>query len=100
MTATPPQPMMAPVQNPHIIYPSAPLPEHMHARLRELGYAPHAAGLLMRGLPITYTREDRQIVEYPDGRRLWVKDEKEYDERGEFVRYRYDILGELPRAQR
>lgn len=99
MTATRNQ-MMAPVQNPHIMYRSEPLPEQMQARLEELGYAPHAVSLLMKGLPITYDQGGKQIVEYPGGRRVWVDYQKIYDERGEFLRYQYDILGELEPAKR
>ena len=93
-------PMMAPVQNPHIIYQSDPLPEQMRGRLRELGYAPHVTELLMKGLPITYNRGEMQIVEYPNGRRIQVDYNKIYDERGEFQRYQYNILGELEPAER
>ena len=89
-------PMMAPVQNPHIIYRSEPLPEWMRLRLLSLKYAPHVTGLMLKGLPFV----DRDIVEYPDGRRIRVKQHKEYDEQGEFVRYRYDIVEELPPAKR
>ncbi|WP_135230467.1 hypothetical protein [Deinococcus fonticola] len=93
-------PMMAPVQNPHIMYRSDPLPKQMQTRLRELGYAPHVTELLMKGLPITYDRNGKQIVEYPDGRRIWVEYDKIYDEKGEFERYQYNIMGELEPAAR
>lgn len=52
MTASP---MMQGVQNPEIMYRSDPLPEAMRPRLRDLSYAPHAAELLMKGLPIVYS---------------------------------------------
>lgn len=93
-------PMNAPVQNPHIMYRSDPLPEQMRDRLRELGYAPHLTELLMKGLPITYDRQGKTIVEYPDGRRIWVDYEKIYDDSGVFQRYQYNILGELEPAIR
>lgn len=95
-----PDAMNAPVQNPHIVYQSEPLPEHMRDRLHKLRYAPHAAGLLMQGLPITYSRDGKQIVEYPDGRRIEVESRNIYDEDGVFIRYHFDILGELEPARR
>lgn len=93
-------PMAAPVQNPHIIYRSPPLPEDMRAQLLALNYAPHATELLMQGLPITYNRNGRQIVEYPDGRRIWVQYSKIYDADGQFQCYYYSIAGELESARR
>ena len=95
-----PNAMNAPVQNAHIMYRSEPLPETMRATLLLLNYAPHAAELLMAGLPITYAEHGQQVVEYPDGRRIAVKRRKVYDERGEFSRYEFDILGELAPAER
>jgi len=92
-------PMMQGVQNPEIMYRSAPLPGEMQARLRELGYAPHATKLLMDGLPIVYS-EGGLVVEYPDGRRIKVKRHKQYDEQGEFQRYRYEVIEHLAPAIR
>lgn len=93
-------PMAAPVQNPHIISRSAPLTESMRARLQSLNYAPHAIELLMKGLPITYDQGGQQIVEYPDGRRIWVEYSKIYDANGEFQCYFYTVAGELEPAGR
>ena len=93
-------PMAAPVQNPHIIFRSAPLPEPMPARLRSLDYAPHVIELLMKGLPITYDQGGQQIVEYPDGRRIQVEYSKIYDAKGEFQCYFYTVAGELEPAGR
>ena len=42
-----PDAMNAPVQNPHIMYRSEPLPEAMRATLMMLNYAPHVTELLM-----------------------------------------------------
>lgn len=81
--------------NLELIFLSPPLPEPMRARLRERGYSPKATRLLMLGAPISYSEDGVQVVEYPDGRR-W----EEFDERGEFRRYRYRVLRELLRAAR
>lgn len=89
-------PMMQGVQHPEIMYRSAPLPEPMRARLRELGYAPVATELLMEGLPIV----EGGVVEYPDGRRIRVQQDKVYDPQGEFQRSRYRVVEELPSAER
>lgn len=93
-------PMAAPVKQSHIMYQSGPLPESMRARLRSLDYAPHVTDLLMKGLPITYGQDGRQVVEYPDGRRIWVEYSKIYDSDGKFQSYYYSIAGELEPAQR
>lgn len=93
-------PMAAPVKHPHIIYRSDPLPEAMRERLRALEYAPHVTELLMQGLPITYNRAGKQIVEYPNGRRIWVNYDKIYDEQGVFQTYYYYVLGDLDPAER
>ncbi|CAM4247582.1 hypothetical protein [Deinococcus marmoris] len=92
--------MNAPVQNPHIMFRSDPLPEAMRVKLMLLDYAPHVTDLLMQGLPITYGDQGQQVVEYPSGRRIAVKRRKVYDTDGEFERYEFDILGELTPAAR
>ena len=92
--------MNAPARHTHIMYRSDPLPETMRATLMLLDYAPHVTDLLMQGLPITYGENGQQVVEYPDGRRIAVKRRKVYDDNGEFKQYEFDILGELPPAQR
>lgn len=86
--------------NPELIYLSPPLPEPMRERLRELGYAPEATRLLMLGVPISYSEDGVLVVEYPDGRRVAVERDEEFDEWGEFRRYRYRVLRELLRAAR
>ena len=88
--------MMQGVQHPEIMYRSAPLPEPMRARLRELGYPPVATELLMDGLPIV----EGGVVEYPDGRRIQVQQDKVYDPQGEFKRYRYRVVVEPAPAER
>ena len=95
-----PDAMNAPVQNPHIMYRSEPLPEAMRATLMMLNYAPHVTELLMQGLPITSGEGGQQVVEYPDGRRIAVQRRKAYDDQGKFQRYEFDILGELSPGQR
>ena len=92
-------PMMQGVQNSEIMYRSDPLPQAMRPRLRELGYAPHATELLMKGLPIVYS-ENGLVVEYPTGKRIQVQRHKEYDAGGEFRRYRYEVVQDLPPARR
>lgn len=88
------------VQNPELMYRSDALPAEMRVRLEQLGYAPHAAELLMSGLPLVYTDSGRLVVEYPGGRRLQVERFDEYDAAGSFVRYRYRVLQELHPARR
>jgi hypothetical protein len=92
-------PMMQGVQNPEIMFRSAPLPATMRFRLLELGYAPHAAKLLVSGLPIVYS-QGGLVVEYPEGRRIQVRRHEVYDASGAFQRYRYEIVRELPAAAR
>ena len=91
--------MMQGVQNPEIIYRGPALPETMRARLRELGYAPVAADLLMKGLPIVYS-EGGLIVEYPGGQRIRVERHDVLDAEGIFQRYRYEVMETLSPAAR
>lgn len=98
-TSRPRNAMMQGVQNPEIMYRSDPLPEAMRTRLHALGYAPHAADLLIKGLPIVYS-EDGLVVEYPEGHRIRVQRHEVYDHLGEFQRYRYVITEHLPPAPR
>ena len=98
-TSRTPNAMMQGVQNPEIMYRSDPLPEAMRARLQALGYAPHAADLLMKGLPIVYS-EDGLVVEYTEGHRIRVQRHEVYDHLGEFQRYRYEITEHLLPAPR
>lgn len=90
----------APIQNLHIMYRSDPLPEYMRLRPLSLAYAPHVTSLLMHGLSITYGEEGKQVVEYPDGRKIEVRRRSGYDDDSVFERYHFDILGELTLARR
>ncbi|WP_424951367.1 hypothetical protein [Deinococcus sp.] len=90
------------VQNPNLIFRSPALPPEMRPRLLELGYAPHATELLMQGLPLVYSQMPYElVVEYPSGLRVHVERYDELDpETGDFRRYRYRLLTELPSAPR
>ena len=92
-------PMMQGVQNPDMMYRSAPPPAELRPRLLALGYAPEAVRLLMDGLPIVY-EEGGLVVEYPAGNRIQVRRSKVYDASGEFQRYAYQLVRTLPAAPR
>ena len=88
-------------RNPEIIFRSDPLPEHLHETLTSSGrYTPEMVRLLMLGLPISYGSESVSVVEYPDGRRIQVRQHDESDDAGQFLRFRFEIVGELQPAGR
>ena len=93
-------------RNPEIIYRSAPLPEHLRVVLTASGrYTPEMVRLLMLRLlmlrlPISYGFESVSVVEYPDGRRIQVRQHDESDDAGQFLRFRFEIVGELQPAGR
>ena len=87
--------------NPRIIFRSAPLPEHLRAVLTLSGrYTPEMVRLLMLGLPVSYGFESVSVVEYPDGRRIQVRQHDELDDAGRFLRFRFEIVGDLETADR
>ena len=92
---------MALARNPGIMYRSAPLPEHLRAVLASSGrYTPEMVRLLMLGLPVSSGTEAVSVVEYPDGRRIQVRQHNELDDAGQFLRFRFEIVGELEPAGR
>lgn len=93
-------PMMQEVQNPELMYQGPALLADMRERLLRLGYAPHATGLLMAGLPLVYSEDDALVIEYPDGHRLQVERLSDYEVDGTFRRYRYEVIRALPPAAR
>lgn len=82
--------------NPELMFKSAPISEHSAQVLRHLGYDEEPIRLLRAGVPISYKQEDSWVVEYPGGRRVEVARREVFDVRGEFVRYAYDVVRELP----
>ena len=91
----------APARNPKIIFRSAPLPEELRAVLTSSGrYTPEMVRLLMLGLPISYGSESVSVVEYPDGRRIEVRQHDEFDDAGQLLRFRFEIVGEPEPAGR
>ena len=92
---------MALNRNPEIIYRSAPLPEQLRETLASSGrYTPEMVKLLMQGLPISSGSETVSVVEYPDGRRIQVRQHDEFDSAGQFLRFRFEIVRELEPADR
>ena len=92
--------MQASVANPELIYRSEGISETSAARLRALGYGEERIRLLRQGLPITYALGEARVLEYPSGRRVEVQRHKELSPEGVFVRYRYEIVRELPAQER
>lgn len=79
----------------------APLPEQLRAVLTSSGrYTPEMVRLLMLGLPVSYGSESASVVEYPDGRRIQVQQHNEFDDAGQFLRFRFEVVGELEPADR
>ena len=88
-------------RNPEIIYRSAPLPEHLRVVLTSSArYTPEMVRLLMLGLPISYGFESVSVVEYPDGRRIQVRQHDESDDARQFLQFRFEIIRELQPAGR
>lgn len=88
-------------RNPEIMYRSAPLPEQLRETLTLSGRdTPEMVRLLMQGLPISYGSESVSVVEYPDGRRIQVRQHDEFDSAGRFLRFRFEIVVELEAADR
>ncbi len=77
-----------------------PITEHSAEVLRQLGYSGERIRLLQLGLPVTYRAGGALVVEYPDGRRVEVVRRDVHDERGQFQRYAYTIVRELPAQSR
>ncbi|WP_407542403.1 hypothetical protein Q0M94_22610 (plasmid) [Deinococcus radiomollis] len=83
------------------MYRSTPLPEQLRAVLASSGrYTPETVRLLMLGMPISYGFESASVVEYPDGQRIQVQQHDEFDDAGQFLRFRFKILRELKPAAR
>ena len=67
----------ASVHNPEWIYQGAGLNEAQAQRLIDLKYNPEMVHLLQQGLPISYGQDGQQVIEYPDGRRVAVREHHE-----------------------
>ena len=71
---------MALNRNPKIIFCGDPLPEELRAVLTSSGrYTPEMVRLLMLGLPVSSGTETASVIEYPDGRRIQVRQHNEFD---------------------
>ena len=83
------------------MYRSTPLSEQLRESLTSSGrYTPEMVRLLMLGLPVSYGSESVLVVEYPDGRRIRVQQHNEFDDVGQILRFRFEIVGELEPAGR
>jgi len=88
-------------RNPEIMYRSAPLPEQLREALTLSGrYTPEMVRLLMQGLPISYGAATVSVIEYPDARRIQVRQHEEFNDAGQFLRLRFEIIKELEPAIR